>query len=96
MADRYQDRPFPADDYDRGANTSAPAKADSDPLAELARLIGQTDPFGATTAKTPHPLQSRANIRPQYDSVDEEEVSAPAGPPPWMQRARHDAPPQPC
>ena len=36
MADRYQERPFPADDYDRGANTSAPAKADSDPLAELA------------------------------------------------------------
>jgi len=95
MANRYQERPFPSDaDDDRGANTSAPAKADSDPLAELARLIGQTDPFGATTAKTPHPLQSRANIRPQYDSVDEEEVSAPAGPPPWMQRARHDAPPQ--
>ena len=91
MADRYQDRPFPADDYDRGANPNA--KSDSDPLAELARLIGQTDPFG-TAAKPPHPLQSRANVRPQYDAVDEEEVSAPAGPPPWMQRARHDAPPQ--
>lgn len=93
MADRYQERPFPADDYDRGANPNAPAKGDNDPLAELARLIGQTDPFG-TTAKTPHPLQSRANVRPQYDAVDEEEVTAPAGPPPWMQRARHEAPPQ--
>jgi hypothetical protein len=91
MADRYQDRPF-ASDADRGANPNA--RGESDPLAELARLIGQTDPFG-TAAKTPHPLQSRANARPpQYEPV-EEEVSAPAGPPPWMQRARHDAPPQP-
>ena len=40
------------------------ARAESDPLAELARLIGQTDPFGAA-AKAPHPLQSRANVRPQ-------------------------------
>jgi len=93
MADRYHDRPFPeADDYDRGANQTVPAKGESDPLAELARLIGQNDPFG-TGAKTPHPLQSRANVRPQHDEVDEE-VSAPAGPPPWMQRARHEAPPQ--
>ena len=41
MADRYQDRPFPADDYDRGANPNSPARGESDPLAELARLIGQ-------------------------------------------------------
>lgn len=99
MADRYQDRPFPtADDYDRGASPNAPARAESDPLAELARLIGQTDPFG-TAAKNPqqpppHPLQSRANIRPQYDT-DEEDAPAPAGPPPWMARARHEAPPEP-
>lgn len=94
MADRYQERPFPSDaDYDRGANPNAQTKGDGDPLAELARLIGQTDPFG-TAAKPPHPLQSRANVRPQYDAVDEEEASAPAGPPPWMQRARHEAPPQ--
>ncbi len=93
MADRYQDRPFPTDaDYDRGANPNAPARVESDPLAELARLIGQTDPFGAAT-KTPHPLQSRANVRPQYDAADEDPPS-PAGPPPWMQRARHEAPPQ--
>jgi hypothetical protein len=90
MADRYQDRPFPSDaEYDRGA---APARGESDPLAELARLIGQTDPFGST-AKAPHPLQSRANVRPQLDAADEEEI-APAGPPPWMQRARQEAPPQ--
>ena len=45
MADRYQDRPFPAhDDYGRGGDPHG-QKGESDPLAELARLIGQTDPF---------------------------------------------------
>lgn len=90
MADRYPDRPFPAPD--RGDAS----RAESDPLAELARLIGQTDPFG-TGAKPapPHPLQSRANPRPQpYNPPDEDESSAPM-PPPWMQRARQEAPPPP-
>ena len=92
MADRYQDRPFPTDaDHDRGANPYV--RGESDPLAELARLIGQTDPFGAT-AKTPHPLQSRANVRPQQYDPPEDDVGAPAGPPPWMQRARYETPPQ--
>jgi hypothetical protein len=94
MAERYQDRPFPtADDYDRGVNPNAPAKGETDPLAELARLIGQTDPFG-TAAKPPHPLQSRANVRPQYDAEDDD-AGARAGSPPWLQRARHEAPPEP-
>ena len=34
MADRYQDRPFPADGFGRGGNQPA----DADPLAELERL----------------------------------------------------------
>jgi hypothetical protein len=90
MADRYQNRPFPTDaDHDRGANPYV--RGESEPLAELAQLIGQTDPFG-TAAKTPHPLQSRANVRPQY-ALAEEEANAPAGPPPWRQRARQEAPP---
>jgi hypothetical protein len=96
MADRYQDRPFPADDDDRGANPHGSGRAESDPLAELARLIGQTDPFG-TMAKTPHPLQSRANPRALQPPADDDEGPA-AGPPPWMQRARQEAPqpePQP-
>lgn len=83
MADRYQDRHFPAD--------TAP-KAESDPLAELARLIGQTDPFGSANKPPPHPLQSRANVRPQqYQPQADEEDAPPAGPPPWMKRARQDA-----
>ncbi|MGY4570240.1 SPOR domain-containing protein [Bradyrhizobium pachyrhizi] len=83
MADRYQDRHFPAD---------TASKADSDPLAELARLIGQTDPFGSANKPPPRPLQSRANARPQqYEPQAEDEDARPAGPPPWMQRARQEA-----
>ena len=51
MADRYQDRPLPTDaDHDRGADPYV--RSESDPLSELAHLVGQTDPFG-TTAKPP-------------------------------------------
>ncbi|VIO74476.1 hypothetical protein CI1B_52490 [Bradyrhizobium ivorense] len=97
MADRYQDRPFPAaDDYDRGAYPDAAPKAEGDPLAELARLIGQTDPFGtASKTQPPHPLLSRANARPPaqqhaHEPPAEDEDTRPAGPPPWMQRARQE------
>ncbi len=59
MADRYQDRRFPADDgYDRGGDPHGSARAESDPLAELARLIGQTDPFAMGRAN--QPVQPRA------------------------------------
>jgi hypothetical protein len=90
MANRYQDRPFHTDaDHDRGANPYL--RGESDPLAELAHLVGQNDPFGTSTK--PPPLQSGANVRPQYARA-EKEASAPAGPPPWRQRARQEAPPQ--
>ena len=46
----------------------APAEAESDPLAELARLIGQTDPFAMGRANAPHPLQSRAERAPAISS----------------------------
>jgi hypothetical protein len=108
MADRYSNRPFPADDYNRGSDQHGSGGAESDPLAELARLIGQTDPFGATSRQTPPPLPpQRAAIarepyqpphQPQYEAPIEEEDApqAPAGPPQWMQRAniqRQVAPP---
>lgn len=88
MADRYQDRPFPSADQARG---------ESDPLAELARLIGQNDPLGAAAKPAARPLQSRANVRPQqYDppQYDPPEglPDAPPSPPAWMQRARHETP----
>ena len=94
MADRYQDRPFSAHDDDgRGADQHGP-KAESDPLAELARLIGQTDPFamGRANAKAQPPSAPRYRP-PQYEPEQSEaepyepEPEQPVGPPPWMQRA---------
>src|SRR4051795_9729205 len=91
MADRYHDKSSLADDdYDSGTRR-APAKGESDPLAELARLIGQTDPFSNFgRANQPMPRQ-------ETDQHEEPEAyEAPPGPPSWMQRAaRHEAaPPQ--
>jgi hypothetical protein len=74
MADRYQGRPFPADDYDRGGDQHE--SGGSDPLAELARLIGQTDPFGTTgrSGPAPHPKPvPRAIPRDQYAAQQYEE-----------------------
>jgi hypothetical protein len=93
MADRYQDRPFPADDgYDLGDSQRGSAKGESDPLAELARLIGQTDPFG-TMGRANAQAQPRA-VRDQYPAeppapldVDDAPDMPPPGPPSWMQRA---------
>jgi SPOR domain len=86
MAYPYQDRPFPTDaDHDRGA-----VRGESDPLAELAQLTGQTDPFG-TAANPPLPLQSRANVRRQYAPAAAE-ASASGGSPPWRLRARQETP----
>jgi SPOR domain len=104
MADRYQDRPFPADDdFHRGDDMHASAKGESDPLAELARLIGQTDPF-ASMGRANQPVQPRGGAHDHYDPpavaddefADEAEadVGVSASRPPWMQRvARQEAPP---
>ncbi|HEY0571027.1 MAG TPA: SPOR domain-containing protein [Enterovirga sp.] len=89
MADRYQDRPFSADDdYDRGGDPHAPAKGESDPLAELARLIGQTDPFASRANQQVQPHAERD----QYE-LPVDEPAAPS-PPPWMQRANRQEAPQ--
>ena len=94
MADRYQDRPFPADDdHDRRAGQHAPAKAESDPLAELARLIGQNDPF-AGMGRANHQVQPRAAERDQYRPPAAPNDAPAAGPPPWMQRATRQELPQ--
>ncbi len=102
MADRYRDRPFPADnDYDRGGDPQASARGESDPLAELARLIGQTDPFG-TMGRANQQVQPRTAARdpyqrpaePPYQNAAEPEIAPPAGPPPWLQRANRQEVPQ--
>lgn len=110
MADRYQDRAFPArDDYDRDGRARASANPESDPLAELARLIGQTDPFSSgTIGRANLPLQPHARPAdhdPSYDSYEppaeydapaDFEEDPPPAPPSWMQRAnRQEASPLP-
>lgn len=64
-------------------------KVESDPLAELARLIGQTDPradFGREEYPEPIQNRSRQSLRPserqQEPDADGDRV---VGPPPWMQ-----------
>jgi SPOR domain len=94
MADRYQGRPLPADDHDRGDDPHASARDENDPLAELARLIGQTDPFGSM-GRANQKAQPRANE--EYDQYEEPAASdgRAAGPPPWLQRANRQEIPQP-
>jgi hypothetical protein len=104
MADRYQDRPFPPDDFGRGGDQHG--KAESDPLAELARLIGQTDPFAAqgrpaaraSAPPAPAPYQEPTQHYPDYDdqqdSQDYAELARPS-PPSWMRRANVQPQPAP-
>lgn len=88
MADRYPNRPFPADGYDRGGGQYGSGGDESDPLAELARLIGQTDPFAAAPRANPSPAQpAREQYQQRYQEPIEEEAPPAAGPPQWMQRA---------
>ncbi|MGA2055551.1 MAG: SPOR domain-containing protein [Bradyrhizobium sp.] len=109
MADRYQDRAFAGDGFDRDTRSHASANPEGDPLAELARLIGQTDPFGSRPiGRANLPVQPQArpvdrepsydNHEPSYDRYAEpesDEGPVPA-PPSWMQRAaRQEAPPPP-
>jgi len=67
MSDRYRDRPFPPDtNLGRGGYSNS-TQEDGDPLAELARLIGQADPFsnfGRDYQKAPAPHQ---RAEPQVD-----------------------------
>jgi hypothetical protein len=99
MVDRYQDRPFPADDdRNRRADQHAPVRAEGDPLAELARLIGQTDPV-TTMSRANLTAQPRGSERQPQPPAADDVPPIPAGPPPWMQRAtrqeRHEPPPLP-
>ena len=98
MADRYQDRPFPTeDDYDSGDQQSANGRSESDPLAELARLIGQTDPFAMGRAN--HQVVSRGVERERYQppapADDEGVCHGPAAMDAAGEPAAQPIPPQP-
>jgi hypothetical protein len=105
MADRYQKRPFQAEQNYGGSASRASGNAESDPLAELARLIGQTDPLG-TMGRANLQVQPRQRQPDPYESYDQQDQfdppeeaetdeSAPPGPPAWMQRANREVPVQP-
>ena len=59
------------------------ARMDSETLAELVRIISQTDLFGSTdhTYSPPPPCE-------RYQAVLEPDDDLPAGPPSWLQHAR--------
>src|SRR5579871_5967875 len=79
MADRFSNRPSFAANIDRGASRPASnAPSESDPLAELARLIGQTDPQ-SDFARGRQPSSSQARSLATDFS---------AGPPSWLQTAQ--------
>jgi hypothetical protein len=105
MADRYQERAYGTGGQARGGDPYGADRGESDPLAELARLIGQTDPFGNLMKGAP-PVRQRSAPRqevvPQDDYQDEpalepeedDEPASPPGPPSWMQRANIRREPQ--
>lgn len=79
---------------------------EGDPLAELARLIGQNDPaadFGAPAEAAPRPRSERVQFRrsapPSDDMVDQPELPIdenPSGPPSWvLTRATPQRAPEP-
>jgi hypothetical protein len=82
MADRFQYRSEPVGGRDdRGAARRAASQSvESDPLAELARLIGQTEQGAGNRA---------AQAEPQYDHQQEyhEPAGAEPAPPSWMRTA---------
>jgi hypothetical protein len=103
MAERYQDKPFPSDDYGRGGDQHGRAES-GDPLAELARLIGQTDPFaaqgrpGAHPPAAPAPAQSYQDDDYRQDDHQQdyaEQAPPQPGPPSWMRRANVQPAPAP-
>jgi hypothetical protein len=95
MTDRYQYRPESVGAHDnRGAVRRAGSQpADSDPLAELARLIGQTEQ-GAGLGAAARPVRADRS----YDQHQEqlEPVAAEPAPPSWMRTAgRQQQPAEP-
>ena len=83
MADDHSQRPYRSSEtIARSGQARSPSPASgSDPLAELARLIGQTDPFAEFGHKqqAPAPAQAAQQWAPQADYADHaQERYAPA------------------
>ncbi|MGN6285972.1 MAG: SPOR domain-containing protein [Afipia sp.] len=86
MVNQYRDRPrFADDEYDRG-HYSVPRQADGDPLAELARLIGQTDPFSGFGQER-QPAAPRQDFHAPREEPESYDDPLP-GPPPWVRNSQ--------
>lgn len=81
MANRYQNRSYPAD----GGYNDQRGQSEGDPLAELARLIGQTDPFAPQARQNAQPPRRAEPAQTYHDEPEEPFETAPT-PPSWMQR----------
>ena len=92
MADDNYQRPFGGDRYGRGAPRAA---SNNDPLAELARLIGQDDPF-AEFGRAQQPQPKHAPAAPPWDAAAGQ-PGYPAAPVPGYEQGVHGdyAQPQP-
>lgn len=93
MADRYQNRAYPLDDGQGHQPAQQRPSGEGDPLAELARLIGQSDPFN-NFGRDARPAPPRDTSFSQQQHVEEQDYSPevqPPGPPSWMQRMRQNA-----
>lgn len=88
MADRFQYRPESVGSRDdRGAvRRAASQSAESDPLAELARLIGQTEQ-GAGFGATNRAVRTDRNYDQHQHDEQLEPVTAEPAPPSWMRTA---------
>ena len=91
MADHQNSGRFP-NDFSRGVSSGTPAPHGNDPLAELARLIGQNDPF----AEYGRQQQARQNAPAPVEPAVVPALSYPAQPMPASYGAppRYEAPPQ--
>ncbi len=75
MADNYTQRPNRQSDPYARPDASAAAGSGNDPLAELARLIGQTDPFGEFGRDA---RRAQAAPQPQPGSAPQQAARRPA------------------
>lgn len=92
MADEHSQRPYRSSETIARAGQAKPAASGNDPLAELARLIGQSDPFGEFTRDAARRAASSPPASPQPAPVETAPAyqqpvypapsMAPAAPPP--------------
>lgn len=84
MADRYRDQPYQDEDYGRDPYAAPKRPAESDPLAELARLIGQTDPFSNFGREAQQPQARHDDYIDDAAAAFDQAVDQPA----WMRNVR--------